>query len=313
MENIYIRNLKKGMKMINEILNLYKKTGEVKARKSHYISELTVCSRQLQFKWMLTEIKADIESVGGLKMDIGTAIEDDMRKKIKAKRKEWHLQEQVQVRWKSPLLEYPISGKVDFLCRINGEKIGIELKTGYGRGITQMKTENKPKPAHLVQAYMYMKLLGLKKWYLIYIARDNAYPLEFVLDYRQGKFCVNGEPIREFHIMKIKRKLLQIEEACYWTGYLPKEYKAVIKDGKIKRQIQKTYSVLLPEGLWEEQYIYNEKTKKWEWHIKKHDKKIEIYKSDWQCNYCGWKDFCWIKEKQLSYGKIFFGEKELDL
>jgi hypothetical protein len=171
-----------------------------------------------------------------------------------------------------------IHGYQDFTWwTTDNHKVGLEIKSSFGRGIADIQHNHRPKPEHLVQVYFYL-LWGDCDWfYLLYIGRDNGYRTSFRIDMaaEEKGLLVDGEfvPIDYEDIIS---RFIMIEFAVDNNNILPRDYTAAIKDGEIRDKYQRN--------------------------------NVE-YKTDWQCNYCDWRRKCWADK--LASGKMWHGDMEV--
>jgi CRISPR/Cas system-associated exonuclease Cas4 (RecB family) len=164
-----------------------------------------------------------------------------------------------------PGLTHPIGFRIDnlFIDPKTGDMDGIEVKTGYGYGIRSIKKDNRPRDGDLMQVVCYLTFGGLKKVYLVYIARDDGYRCQFLVELKDGWVYIDGIRHPLDLIFQIENKLMEIENAVEKKIIPDREYRVAIKNGEIKKLFQK------------------DKVK---------------YSSNWQCTYCRWMDFCWHDE-----------------
>ena len=237
------------MNLIDQIDNyLIKK--EYHKREAYYPSEVNKCIRQLYYKWTETKESNPITSGALWKMRIGNAIHDMIHEYLLAS----GMEIVPEVSFKKNIgLKYPISGRIDDLfIDKDGELAGIEAKTSYGRGIVEIQKSNKPKQDDLNRVIVYMACnLEIKRFYIIYFGRDNAYRTQFIIE-RYDKL--------EDDFNKLIQRFDDLEEALKCKVIPFREFKVAIKNGEIKDKFQKD--------------------------------KIE-YKSDWQCRYCQFMNYCW--------------------
>jgi len=229
------------------------------ARSSHYASDITACRRQLYYKWTGEE-KSNPPSAGAVwKMEMGKKAEDIIEDWCKWAVENGEIQSydtQCHYRVHPDGLSHPIGMRLDFV--IEGVR-GIELKTSFGRGIAQIQKTQEPKEEHIAQVLLYTKLTPIKSFNLIYFGRDNGYRTEFIIDNHPDGLIVNGK-VWELNLDDYIENLVDVELALD-AGKIPdRDYQVAIKNGEIRDKYQKDNVV---------------------------------YKSDWQCMYCDFKDTCW--------------------
>lgn len=84
------------------------------------------------------------------------------------------------------------NGYMDGLGVVDGEDIGIEIKTKGARGFDEIIKTRKPDKLHIYQLMIYMYYLNLKKGWLIYIDREKHFE------------AANGEYIPRWEIIEIE-------------------------------------------------------------------------------------------------------------
>lgn len=265
------------MNIINEIDNyLLNKEREKKKRESYYPSEVSHCIRQSYYKWTDEKISDPIPAGGLWKMAMGNKIHDLINEfLIKAG---WEIKGEVE--FKQDIgLKYPLSGRIDNIFIHDGIEKGIEVKSSYGNGIREMKKTGWPRKDDAEQVFVYMFFANIKEFYLVYIARDDGYRMQFQFDYRDDKLCCNGRPVKTTKEELIDR-YRQLEQYIYKKQLPGRQYKAAIKNGEIKKMFQKD-------------------------NIK--------YSTEWQCGYCIYRSHCW-KDELIKYkdsdNSIIFKEEE---
>lgn len=256
---------------------------ETREKRTHNPSDLTACLRQLYYKWNGVE-KSNPPTAGNIiKMQFGNLAEELLVPWLDNEVHKGHIQgyeQQVEVWSNEPDLEIQLHGYQDFvLTRPDGVKVGLECKSSFGQGIKYIQSTGKPKPEHLVQCYAYMKYGEPKEYWLFYIGRDNGYRTCFYLRYNNGAMSCDGEPVDIDWDYYIGR--MQLSESTIDGEFPPgREFKAAIKDGEVRAKFQR-----------------NNKE----------------YKSDWQCNYCDWRDKCWQPLIDNSKnGTMYYGEEVVE-
>jgi hypothetical protein len=170
-------------------------------------------------------------------------------------------------------LKRPLSGRIDnvFEDPETDELVEIEIKSGYGAGIRAIKSGG-PKLEHLVQALVYLKWGNLKRCHLIYVARDDGYRCEFVMEYDSAHdvlYLHDGDRkwASDLTYAEIHARLAEVETAVE-SGKMPeRDFWQAIKNGEYRDDFQK------------------DKVK---------------YRSNWQCSYCGFRDLCWDEVKAVT-------------
>ena len=242
-------------------------------QKSHHPSGATACRRQMYWGWTGEPESDPVTPGGALKMAFGSAAE-----LIYAKALDWQIEQNIvnhyereeSVKTNVSGLEYPISGRIDFIVTpTDGSAFGVEMKSSFGRGIVEIQKTKRPKPEHLIQVYPYMLYSRWQEFRLIYLARDNGYRTEFILKLDGENVLVQwffpDGNIADGVVYEVKwdtflEKFAYIEK-CVVDKTLPdRDFIVAIKNGEIK-----------------DKYAY-QKTD---------------YKSDWQCRYCRFQTRCW--------------------
>jgi hypothetical protein len=249
------------MNLIDSI-DRYLLSREDRKRKSHYASDITACRRQLYWKWTGEEKTNPPDAGAFWKMKMGEEAEQ-----IIYDWAEWAVEQgeiqsydtQVHYRVQPEGFAHPIGMRFDLV--IDGS-VGVEIKTSFGQGIKAIQKTGSPKNEHLYQVAAYIKLTPVKNFKMIYFGRDNSYRTEFdITDHERG-LLVKGQLI-ELDINDVLARLIDVELALQ-LGRLPdRDFQVAIKNGEIRDKFQ-------ADG--------------------------DIYKSDWQCRYCDWKDKCWADE-----------------
>jgi hypothetical protein len=263
--------------LIDKIDEYFLRDREHKEKICHYPSEINECRRKSVYKWIGTKQSNSIDASGIWKMEIGNSIHLLIYQVLE--KSGLDIINEVAEKYKHPDLKHEISYRVDNIFLENGEAVLIEVKTTYGHGAVELKKTG-PKIGDLMQVFLYMDMCDLKKAYMLYVARDNMYRMQFDIEFKNNIFYVNGTKKEItidnlFEIFKNTEKAVDLYHDC---GELPKrDYIAVIKNGEIKDKIQ--------------------------------FKNVE-YKTNWQCGYCSYKNKCW--ENVLFKEGIFYGENKLE-
>lgn len=137
---------------------------------------------------------------------------------------------EIPVAWNVEGLEFPFSGRMDYLFKApNGDLVGVEWKSTYGRGFDIIK-KNGVKIENLIQCCCYLEqtVQPLSKILLLYVGRDNGYIIGFVVskdemglkiermvDNPDVSYC----PLKFEHIVES----CKIVERCVKEGILPKK------------------------------------------------------------------------------------------
>jgi CRISPR/Cas system-associated exonuclease Cas4 (RecB family) len=242
---------------------------ERKPREHHYPSDGVRCPRQLWYQWNKIPKSNPIEPAQICKMRMGNAIHNELAKILQE-----NPNADYTIEFETPFrvdigLKHQLSGRIDAIITMmqSGEKIILEVKSSFGRGIQAIARSGKPDDDHIGQVAMYLKYnpFGINKAILYYQARDNAYRTEFNIELKEGYILlVDGKAIA-FNLDKMieNYKLAEGDK----LPDRPNDYKVIIKNGEIKEKC-------IVKGI--------------------------EYKSSWQCRYCGHMDYCWTEEKAKS-------------
>jgi hypothetical protein len=250
-------------------------------RSSHYASSACSCKRQLVYSWLKTKESNPNEPGSIIKMEMGKKIEDiytdflDWTVRTGTNVDGYIIQEydtQWYQRYEIEGLKYPISVRLDYVLTCvnistgNIEKIAVELKSSFGRGIVDIQKNQEAKLDYLKQIFIYTYLTPFKIFNHPYLGRDSGYRTEFEIIGDEDGLTVKGSSLTRRYNFKwnqLIEKLKVIEQNVKDKNIPERDYKVAIKNGEIKPKFQ--------------------------------HKKVE-YKSDWQCLYCNWKDLCWKDE-----------------
>ena len=167
-----------------------------------------------------------------------------------------------------------------------GKDVGVEIKTVYGRGVTEIKRKQRPKDDHLVQVclYLWMNHLELKEYRLIYIGRDQPFDEEFTVTLSEnGEVIVNEKWVTGVTVEGILNRFR------HFLGFLerkevpPKDFRLEYTDDEI-------------EQLYKNKEVSKSAYEKW-----KGGKRII---GDWQCRSCNWRSDCWsdLSKKEETEG-----------
>lgn len=256
--------------------------GRGRKKEAHWPSEVTSCPRQIVYSWRGMGETNPIDAGGWWKIQLGNAIhelcqatleriEADETMKAELAWPEFHVDKEVRS-GKVPVegLKYPVSYRLDNRFVDDDGKLAIaEYKTTFGFGVRAIKEEG-PKDSALAQAIIYQKLSGIERAYIMYVSRDNADRVLFIIDMvPEGWILSRMYPSGELNEMKrfpasLWGKMiekLQAIEAHVEAETLPdRPYRVAIKNCEVRDKFQKA--------------------------------KV-TYKSDWQCMYCSYQTRCW--------------------
>jgi hypothetical protein len=169
-----------------------------------------------------------------------------------------------------PGLKWPISYRLDNRFTDDDGMLAIaEYKTAWGFGMKDIK-EKGPKDSALAQTLTYMKMSGIGRAYLMYVSRDNADRVLFILEMVEAGWIMSRMfPSGELNEMKrfpmaiwdrMLARLAEIESHVEADTLPDRPYRIAIKNNEIREKFTKD--------------------------------KVD-YKSDWQCMYCPFLTKCW--------------------
>ena len=167
------------------------------------------------------------------------------------------VQTEVEFTYEHPDLQYPIHGFMDNVIVIDGVLIGIELKTSFGRGIVSIAKTGRPKDEHLNQTKIYLALNEVISSFSLPYLGRDSF-------YRTEFEVFLNERDRKAFTKIVVERFKKLENYVNNLEVPDREFHAIVKDGEIKDKIQK-------DGI--------------------------MYKSDWQCLYCVYRDSCYTKER----------------
>jgi hypothetical protein len=295
--------------------------GKWHGKGAHWPSEITDCPRKIVYKWCGVGESNPIESSGWWKIKLGSAVHELCQKTLEdiegdeemKKALAWEgFHTETEVRSGNiavPGLAFPISYRLDNRFVDDDGILAIaEYKTAFGRGMRDIK-DNGPKESALAQTIVYMKLSGIRRAYIMYVSRDNADRVLFILDY---VFAM--EPVGSPEAVEIEKGW--VLSRMFPSGELDemKRFPASLWDGMVEK-LQTIEMHIRYKTLPDRPYMVA---------IKNHEirdkftkDKIE-YKSDWQCMYCPFMTKCWGEVAQnypemdnsKEFGKIGVAEED---
>jgi Holliday junction resolvase-like predicted endonuclease len=235
---------------------------ETRERKSYYPSEVSKCLRQLYYRWERTPESDPIKPGAFWKMRMGDKAHEMIVEYLTSAGMEIVAETSFT---RDVNLKYPVSGRIDIIFVDDDRTLaGCEVKTSYGAGIRAIRREGYPKKQDIEQVIVYMGCTDIKRFYLLYLGRDDGYRTQFLIEQENGVLCCDGKPVHTTFSKLVNRFWLL--EAAVRDKIIPaREFNVAIKDGVIREKYQKD--------------------------------KIE-YKSDWQCLYCAYMNHCWQDKLQ---------------
>lgn len=259
------------------IYNSFKKEGaEAKPERTEVTfapSYLSSCGREIGYKKLGYKPTNPPDLPSLLKMSWGNILHDDIQKRLQ----DAGILESHEVHRTIEYEGIKFNYFYDGILNIGGERAILEIKTIYGNGFRSV--EERPKDEHVLQTLSYMVWEGIDIGCILYAGRDNGYLLQYNLEISsefEHLLMVNGTDYGHYPAWIEKISKLKDLKAKIEQKELPnREYEIVMKhkDGVITESFQK------------------DKVK---------------YESDYQCNYCGFKDLCWKSEYEQIKKHSFF-------
>lgn len=273
-----------SLNLINHIDAWLVRERDSRERTSHYPSQASAldqegrpigkCLRAQWYAWKGTPKSNAPDATAIWKFRAGDAIHEVFPAMLREAG--FDLCNEVAFKVTPPGLAYPVSGRVDSLIELNGETVGVEIKSTYGQGLTNKKSGVKycgAKPEHLLQIITYLHCTTLDKFILVYLARDNFYRTQFLLQKAPGGgILVNGE-VADITFNDIIKRWKVLEEALS-TNSIP----------------DRDYFLKYPEDVILKKYIEYRETSS-----AKKLQSLEVWgkdRGDWQCSYCDYSDLC---------------------
>ena len=241
-------------------------------RNGHWFSDLTRCNRSRYYSWKNEPVTNHPNISGQFKMDIGNHIESWFRDKLLRCDDTFVGSSNKKIQLNIGELEYPFRFELDIPAIIQGSKMVIEIKSSHGRGITDIKKSGKPKLDHALQTFGYVNYEGYDKGKIIYIARDSGYTTSFDL-IRGTRYWFELESAFNIQIERTR----ELEKSLRDCIIPDREYKLCFRDGVA---------------------------------VDKFTADRVDYKSDFQCNYCNYKEKCWEEMLGEKLGK-YCGTKRI--
>jgi CRISPR/Cas system-associated exonuclease Cas4 (RecB family) len=121
--------------------------------------------------------------------------------------------------------KYRILGHEDGEVKLDGELMGLEIKTINARQFAEVKKREAPKETHVLQLNTYMKCVQQKRGIIVYLEKDRHQALEYVIEFDQRLFDKSQRAIDLFFHQVRQRKLPEQEGAtpnefpCTWCDY----------------------------------------------------------------------------------------------
>jgi hypothetical protein len=238
-------------------------------RTSHYPSDISACDRQLYYKWQGIEESNPFDLLSKYRFVMGDSIHDSLYDILKSTGLD--IRAEVSGKYYHNVLHYPISYRVDNLFVHDDVTCGAEIKTTFGRGISDIIRNRRPKKEHEAQVLTYLSVENkINRWHLIYLGRDNMARCEFIYHRMTDGFS---------------RTLIEAGSAkgappttVYWNFDAIVQKLARLETHVAARQIpDRCFVACKVNGVLKDMFTAS---------------KVK-YKSDWQCRYCNWRELCW--------------------
>ncbi len=189
-----------------EIFNYYEETNKSRERsESHYPSGVCAekedsfigkCRRAMYYDHMGFAKVNPPNGMALFKMDMGNMIHDKMNEKVDAILEAKYpnskpVADELPFKYKPDELRLSFSGRIDKVIEWEGKIIGVEWKSTFGRGVTDIKN-NGPKEDAFLQSLIYLnqKEHPLDGIILSYIARDSGFIYSYYFHYEDELQCV---------------------------------------------------------------------------------------------------------------------------
>ena len=212
--------------MINELIDAYLTSSpyprEPRANNRHWPSEAAYvksngdvigkCIREQYFIRKQYPVEKAIAAHHIRKMDVGKAIELNEIKYAK----ECGIHVDDDVAFKIDKGDILISGKLDAVYQIDGEKVIVEYKTSDGYRFEQAvygkytRVKASPKPEHILQVMLYLEAFpDMKRCIIFYLTRSDMYTIEHEIKLFSNQAIVNDSPV-EFNLGGIYKRYREL-------------------------------------------------------------------------------------------------------
>ena len=222
------------------------------------------CLRQLWYRATKTPESEPINITSSLQALFGDCIHKGLLD-LYGQSKDFRIMKESGGKFVIDTLTKEVSYRIDGIVSQEEDMGGLELKTTQGRALTGPGwgiRDKGPKEDHLLQVICYMKAQPSLKWFaLVYVARDDAYRMQFNITRKDDEFFLDGVKIKDLNFTGIEARWKELESHIKNNTVPPRDYKVFLKpDGTIAKT--KTVGKL---------------TKK----------------SDFRCLYCAYSSLCW--------------------
>lgn len=192
-----------------------------------------------------------------------------------------------KIKWQPPGLEHPVTGKLDNIANLNGDLVGVEVKSTYSYGFRAIK-EHGPKMSWLLQQFIYLKALvgSVDEFRTLAFDRETMFRPEYRVfleetEWGSGVVVTDTLTNQVWRYPDLQAKIIsRWRKLEHWLG----------AESPPPCDFQHEYTATQ----WEEryqQYLDTSRAKKKQtfkaWRKKKRD-------GDWQCDpqYCSWANKC---------------------
>jgi len=120
-------------------------------------------------------------------------------------------------------LKYPISGRSDNIIHLPDKKIGVEVKSRYGKGFRNIKFEGL-RPSDLLQIFCYLNCGVADEYILLIINFDSGYREQYLIERKNGFLIANKELIEDISWQGIINRLKELEDYLQKNEMPPKDF-----------------------------------------------------------------------------------------
>ena len=247
-------------------------------RMNHTAWDLGKCVRELFYKWVVPN-EAEWKPDAGFqwKLRLGEAVEEIVTKWL-SQANVMHINSKWDT-WTHPELRWPLRYQIDLeiIDTNDGAIAVVDVKSGFGREISEMKRTGKPKRQYEEQLAFYTVARRRKRGYLLFVGRDSAYRTQRMYEWIEKRFMEvavhNGEVVRDTEITFEAQleKLKTLEAAVIAAGLSPTEHAPPRPEG---------YVMAIKNGEMRDDFQHESRK----------------YQSTPACRYCSYKGKCWGPE-----------------
>lgn len=297
---------------------------QFRVKSSHYPSGARIeldngevlgsCLRAQYYSWTGEAEQVELDTSGLWKMDIGNAIHEWIATKSK---EVMEVYDEYPIVYHPDFMKYPIRGRLDNLVLNHSlGNFGIEVKSAYGRGMTNKDTGIKyqgVKIPHLMQAFIYLCISRLPEeekakympidenrpfvlppldyFIIFYIARDNAYRKQFYVTMMDGDEII--ENAEGMYDELYTAKLRELKNVCVVTDGAS----LYVYENIRFRDIVKSYWMV-------EQFVNDGEVPSRDFTFDfKEGEDGNLYptkqNTGWECSYCRFNQICWVRDRNI--------------